>query len=94
MNTFLKWFGTSPVAAVLKIAVSGLLVIVFDSINSYHLPAGVALVITAFIPVVVDYLNPHDARFGKGAAPSLVDFLQAYTKVINAESANSETPHS
>jgi len=82
MNKFLKWLGTSPTAAVLKIALGGLLVIVFDSIDSYNLPAGVALAITALIPVIVDALNPQDPRFGRGKSPSLKDFLAVIDGIV------------
>ena len=91
MKSFLKWLATSPTASVLKIAVGGLLVIVFDSVDSLNLPTGVALAITALIPVIVDALNPQDPRFGVGKTPSLKDFLAVIDKFANELESNTNS---
>jgi hypothetical protein len=82
MKNFLKWLSTSPIAAILKVAIGGLLATAFDAIDSFHLPASVALGITAVIPVIIDALNPHDPRFGKGKQPSLQDLIDAIKPVL------------
>lgn len=90
MNKFLKWLSNSPTAAVLKVALGGLLVIVFDSINSYNLPPIAALAITALIPVIVDALNPNDPRFGKGKAPSLAQFIEVIDAIVENHKADNK----
>jgi len=82
MKSFLKWLASSPTASVLKIAFAGLLATGVDALNSFHLPTSIIIIITALVPVIVDALNPHDPRFGKGKAPSLEDFLTALVPAL------------
>jgi len=90
MKKFLKWLATSPSAAALKVILGGSLAIAIDYVDSFNLPPTVALLVTAIVPLVIDALNPHDPRFGKGKAPSLVDFLEAIVPILTKPSSDKE----
>lgn len=77
MNKFLKWLASSPTASALKIIFAGTLAIAIDYIDSFNLPPAISLAIVAVLPVIIDALNPHDPRFGKGKTPTLLDFFVA-----------------
>jgi len=82
MKSFLKWLATSPTASAFKIVLGGLLAVGIDCVDSFHLSPAISLLVVAVIPVVVDALNPHDPRFGKGKAPSLSDFVDALESAV------------
>jgi len=88
MKKFLKWLATSPTASALKIILAGALATLIDYIDSFNLQPAVALAIVAIVPVIIDALNPHDPRFGKGKSPSLGDFLEALQKMTTKEINN------
>jgi len=94
MKKFLKWLASSPTASALKIVLGGSLAVVINQIDSFNLPPAIALLIVAVIPLVIDALNPHDPRFGKGKTPTLVDFLEAIGPVLIAQSKPTETSKS
>lgn len=82
MKKFLKWLAKSPTAAALKIILGGSLAIALDYVDSFNLPPTAVLLVTALVPLVIDALNPHDPRFGKGKEPTLSDFLEAFKTAI------------
>lgn len=89
MQKFLQWLAKSPTASALKVILAGGLAAAIDYVDSFHLPPTVALLVVAVVPVIIDALNPHDPRFGKGKTPSLLEFLEALVPVI--EKAKPET---
>jgi hypothetical protein len=94
MKKFLKWLASSPTASALKIVLSGSLAVLINQIDSFDLPPVIALLIVAVIPLVIDALNPHDPRFGKGKTPTLIDFFEAIGPVLVAQSKPAETNES
>jgi len=69
VSTFEEWLATSPLATVLKVALGAALgaVMSWAATAQIH-PLAVAL-IAAVCPVIVNWLNPQDYRYGRGASP-------------------------
>lgn len=64
MENFLGWLATSPLASFVKIFAAGVLgwfVVNMDSLNVH--PA-VAIGLASALPVVINWLNPSDSRYG------------------------------
>lgn len=62
--TFLEWFGTSPLASFLRTfgaAALGWILINADTLNLH--PAIIIGLVSA-LPVLINWLNPQDPRFG------------------------------
>jgi len=92
MKKFLKWLASSPSAAALKVILGGSLAIAIDYVDAFNLPPTIALLIVAVVPLVIDALNPHDPRFGRGKTPTLADFLEAIVPIIAKEETVVEKP--
>jgi len=92
MKKFLKWLASSPSAAALKVILGGSLAIFIDYVDSFNLPPTIALLIVAVVPLIIDALNPHDPRFGRGKTPTLVDFLEAIAPILAKEETVVEKP--
>ena len=65
MTPFLIWLANSPLASALKIGSAAALVWLVDNIGALHLQPAVAIGITAALPVIINWLNPEDPRYGK-----------------------------
>lgn len=68
-----KWLATSPMASLLKIlagsALGGILSwLLAADVNPIYVAVG-----SAVIPVFINYLNPDDPRYGRGAQPHYTD---------------------
>lgn len=64
MENFLDWLASSPLASFVKIFAAGVLgwfVVNMDSLNVH--PA-VAIGLASALPVVINWLNPSDVRYG------------------------------
>ena len=64
MENFLNWLASSPLASFAKIFAAGILgwfVVNMDSLNVH--PA-VAIGLVSALPVVINWLNPSDSRYG------------------------------
>lgn len=64
MEKFLEWLAISPLASFVKIFAAGVLgwfVVNMDSLNVH--PA-VAIGLASALPVVINWLNPSDSRYG------------------------------
>lgn len=64
MEKFLDWLAVSPLASFAKIFAAGVLgwfVVNMDSLNVH--PA-VAIGLASALPVVINWLNPSDSRYG------------------------------
>jgi hypothetical protein len=94
MKKFLKWLASSPTASALKIVLGGSLAVFINYVDLFELPPTVALLITAIVPLIIDALNPHDPRFGKGKTPTLIDFFEAIGPILVAQSKPAETNES
>ena len=84
MEKFNNWLATSPIAQVLKYSVGALAAILIDSLSNFNLPPEVFLAITGLVPLIIDYLNSSDPRFGKGSKPTIVDVVKALEPAIEA----------
>lgn len=65
MKEFEKWLATSPTASFLKIAVAAALGALGSWLATAEIHPLVVAIAAAVIPVVVNYLNPADTRYGK-----------------------------
>lgn len=64
MREFEKWLATSPTASFLKIMVAAGLGAVASWVATAQVHPLVVAVAAAVIPVVINYLNPQDTRYG------------------------------
>ncbi len=64
MNKFLEWLAVSPLASFAKIFGAGVLGWVVVNIDSLDLHPAVAIGIASALPVIINWLNPVDTRYG------------------------------
>lgn len=62
---FLQWLATSPIASAFKVGSAAALVWLIDNVSTLEIPAVLQVSIVAGIPVIVNWLNPEDTRYGK-----------------------------
>lgn len=67
MSYFLHWLANSPLASAAKIAASASIVWCLDNLTSFDLPAVAQVAILAAGPILVNWINPEDVRYGKGS---------------------------
>jgi hypothetical protein len=71
--TFADWFATSPIASWLRTFVAIILAMFIAdgadifAVDAADLRAWVAAGFAAILPVIVRWLNPQDAEFGRGS---------------------------
>lgn len=71
MSTFEEWLATSPLASMLKIAIGAALGALMSWAATAEIHPLVVALIAAVAPVVINWVNPQDYRYGRGAgAPS------------------------
>lgn len=68
MSKFESWLATSPTASFLKIAVAAALGALGSYVASAEVHPLVVAICAAVIPVVINYLNPADGRYGVNSA--------------------------
>jgi len=59
------WLATSPIASFVKIAASGMLVYLIDNVASLNIPGVIQVGLIAGLPILINWLNPDDPRYGK-----------------------------
>ena len=64
MQNFLSWLASSPLASFAKIFVAGVLGWVILNLDSLHVHPAVAIGLASALPVIVNWLNPSDSRYG------------------------------
>jgi hypothetical protein len=72
MNLFFNWLATSPLATALKVAVAASLSWVLDNQESLNVPPVALVAFVAAIPVLINWLNPEDYRYGINSIASLI----------------------
>jgi hypothetical protein len=92
MKNVQNWLATSPLAQILKYSVGALAAVLIDSLASFHLPAAIVLLITGLVPLIVDYINDADPRFGKGTKPTVSDVVTAVEPAIEASVPATDLP--
>ncbi len=65
MIKFGIWLADSPLGGMFKAASGAVLVWCLDSIDSFNLSPVVQVAIVAALPVLINYLNGMDMRYGK-----------------------------
>lgn len=65
MQQFFKWLAISPFGSAFKVGLSASLVWVVDNVSSLSLEPVVQIALTAALPVLINWLNPEDWRYGK-----------------------------
>lgn len=66
MDLFLAWLATSPLASAAKVGLAASLGYVLADPDILGVPPIVAVGVVAAIPVVINWLNPADERYGRG----------------------------
>lgn len=66
MEKFLKWLAASPIASALKVGFAASLGYIAADPDLLGLPPVVAVGLVAAIPVLINWLNPEDTRYGSG----------------------------
>lgn len=66
MENFLYWLASSPLASAVKVGVAASLAWVVGNPNALNLPPVALVGLTAALPVLINWLNPADGRYGKG----------------------------
>lgn len=65
MNRFLTWLATSPLASAAKVGVAASLGYVLADPDILGLPPVAVVGIVAGLPVLINWLNPADTRYGR-----------------------------
>ena len=64
MENFLSWLATSPLASFAKIFAAGALGWFVVNVDSLSVHPAVAIGLASALPVVINWLNPSDSRYG------------------------------
>lgn len=72
MNPFFNWLATSPLATAVKVAVAASLGWLLDNQEALNVPPVALVGLVAGIPVVINWLNPEDYRYGVNSIASLI----------------------
>lgn len=72
MNVFFDWLATSPLATALKVGVAASLGWVVDNQESLNVAPVASVALVAGIPVLINWLNPEDYRYGVNSIASLI----------------------
>ena len=59
------WLATSPIGGFAKVAAAGMLVWVIDNVGSLQIPQIVQVGLIAGLPILINWMNPDDPRYGK-----------------------------
>lgn len=65
MNDFLTWLARSPLASAAKVAAAAVLVWALDNVTDLGVHPVVQVALIAAIPVLINTVNPQDARYGR-----------------------------
>jgi hypothetical protein len=67
VSKFLAWLAASPLATAAKVGVAASLGYILMEPDTLGLPPIVVVGIVAAIPVLINWLNPADDRYGNGS---------------------------
>jgi hypothetical protein len=65
MENFLIWLASSPLASFVKIFGAGVLGWFVVNIDSMSIHPAVAIGLASALPIIINWLNPTDSRYGK-----------------------------
>jgi hypothetical protein len=60
-----QFLATSPIGGFLKVATGAMLVWIIDNLSTFNIPDIVQVGLIAGLPIVVNWINPSDPRYGK-----------------------------
>jgi hypothetical protein len=60
-----EWLATSPIGGFVKVAAAGMLVWLIDNVGSLQIPQIVQVGLIAGLPILINWMNPEDPRYGK-----------------------------
>lgn len=66
-DKFMAWLATSPLASAFKVGLAASLGYILAEPDILGVPPIVAVGIVAAIPVIINWLNPEDGRYGSGS---------------------------
>lgn len=64
MENFLSWLASSPLASFVKVFAAGALGWIVLNLDSLNIHPAVAIGLASALPVIVNWLNPSDSRYG------------------------------
>lgn len=64
MENFLSWLASSPLASFAKIFGAGVLGWIVLNVDTFNVHPAIAIGLASALPVVINWLNPEDARYG------------------------------
>jgi hypothetical protein len=64
MESFLLWLASSPLASFAKIFGAGVLGWIVVNVDSFNVHPAVAIGLASALPVIINWLNPVDSRYG------------------------------
>jgi hypothetical protein len=65
-DKFLKFLAKSPFGTATKVGIGAALAYVVDNIASFNLDPAISVAIIALVTMAINWLNPHDSRYGVG----------------------------
>jgi len=66
-NTFGKWLANTPEGTLVKVALGAALGALLDWVVTAEVSPLIVGITAAIVPVLINYLNPMDGRYGTGA---------------------------
>lgn len=67
MQKFLIWLAASPLATAFKVALAAVLAYIISSPEGFDLSPVLGVAAAAAFPVIINWLNPDDPRYGNGS---------------------------
>lgn len=64
MENFLSWLASSPLASFAKIFAAGVLGWIVLNLDNLSVHPAVAIGLASALPVIINWLNPVDSRYG------------------------------
>jgi hypothetical protein len=64
MENFLIWLASSPLASFAKIFGAGVIGWFVVNIDSMNIHPAVAIGLASALPIIINWLNPNDSRYG------------------------------
>jgi len=60
-----EWLANSPIGGFAKVAAAGMLVWLIDNVGSLQIPQIIQVGLIAGLPILINWMNPDDPRYGK-----------------------------
>jgi hypothetical protein len=59
------WLATNPMGGFVKVAIGAMLVWIIDNLSTLQIPEIAQVGLIAGLPILINWLNPTDSRYGK-----------------------------